>query len=149
MNCSGCGVEAKETWWGPWCDRCGGVMIGDPPKLFFRHVATVDGPGGRFSVVYDISTADYAVTYPRLGSTTVQCRHCGQETPVDPEGERRRAASAAELGFHLPPVSTTHGSLDAVLAAIQPFARGKGDDIPELSRAPSATAEECALLGIE
>jgi hypothetical protein len=149
MNCVGCNREGIETLWGCICNECGGVMVagGDGPRLIFRHVASVDGEGGRFQVVFDASAADYAVAYPRKAPMVVRCVHCGCETPTDLAGAR----AAAEIGMLKQPAHyVTHGTLDAVLAVIQPIARGSnGQGPPELSRSPHATEEERALLGID
>ena len=50
--------------------------------------------------------------------------------------------------FRPPKYLTAHGSLDAILALAQPYARGDGDDPPELSMAPTATQEEASLLNL-
>jgi len=149
MICVGCQKEAQETLWGVWCDSCGGVMLGNPPKLFFRHVATADGAGGRFPIVYDASSCSYAVAYPRPKSDFVKCQYCGKETPADPVEEKRRDRSAKELGFVRAPFYVSHGTLDAIIGIVQPMAKGDSPEVPELSQAPSSTPEERILLGIE
>lgn len=126
MTCLSCKQEGVETLWGCWCDRCGGVALDGPagPRLFFRHVATADGAGGRFPIVWDISTADYAVLLPK----------------------RNERKGRDEDGFRPPTWLTAHGSLDAVIAAIQPYAQGDSEEWPVLSAAPTATEAELDLL---
>jgi hypothetical protein len=147
MNCSGCEKEGIETLWGCVCDGCGGVVVPSPagPRLLFRHVATVDGAAGRLQIVFDDSTADYAVAYPRKAAALVNCIHCGRETPADPGRER----GAGELGMvKRPPVHVTHGTLDAVLYVALGEARGGSAEAPTLSRSAHATEQEKAFLGI-
>jgi hypothetical protein len=90
-------------------------------------VATVDGKGGRFPIVYDLSTSDYAFMHK------------------DPN------PNAGEVdfdGFHRPPVQVSHGSLNAVISVSYPDARG-GEGEVEISAAPSATPEEKAIVLME
>ena len=51
-------------------------------------------------------------------------------------------------GFHAPPFFTCHGTLDACIAIIQPYAKGDGEELPSLSAAPTATEEEKAVLNL-
>lgn len=111
---------------GLWCDRCGGVMLPGPegPRLFFRHVATADGAGGRFPIVWDISMSDYMVLTK----------------------ERNPRGGRDIDGLRPPHLIACHGSLDAVIAFIQPHAKGASDEWPSLTAAPTATDDEKALL---
>jgi hypothetical protein len=129
MICLKCGKAAPLTWYGVWCDRCGGHWA-RPDLLLYRHVATMDGPGGRLAIVFDASTDDYSFIYP------------GRKNP-----------NAGRLGidedFHRSPFLTAHGTLDAMIALAQPVAKGDSEGFPELSVAPSATKEERTLaLGV-
>lgn len=121
--CQNCRGEVVYNDWGPWCDRCGGVYF-KPGVVFFRHVATVEGQGGRFPIVYDLSTSDYAFMHKEPAAVD-------GKTDLD--------------GFHKPGVNVSHGSLDAVIGISWPDARGEGAEA-ELSAAPSATDEEKALI---
>lgn len=126
--CPTCKGETQETAFGQWCDPCGGVSF-KPGQLFFRHVATVEGPGGRFPIVWDISTSDYAYMHKD---------HNPESAKVDMDGFRR------------PRARVSHGSLDAMIAISYSDVRG-GVDGAELllSAAPSATPEEKALVMME
>lgn len=134
MNCERCRQETEETPWGPWCDTCGGVVIGE--RLFFRHVATVSGEGGRFPVVYDLSAEAYGVAWPKKVQF-VPCIHCGKSTPVEVRKGLSVLDDLKSRGF-----LSMRGTLDQALAVIQPIARGDSPDIPEISAAPSSTEEE-------
>lgn len=123
MACSNCNRDTNDTKWGPWCDPCGGVHVNG--KLFFRHVATVDGPGGRFPIVFDISTSDYAYMM----------------RVVNPPSEKRDMD-----GFSRPLLAVAHGTLDAMIALSFPDAAGDGSRQPELSAAPSSTELERAII---
>lgn len=122
--CPNCDGPVNFTLFGAWCDTCGGVAT-RKGLLFFRHVATVDGAGGRYPIVFDVSTGDYAHMHP------------GTQPDTGPkvEGEFRR-----------PHVRVSHGSLDAVIALAYPDAKGDGEEAPELSAAPTATPEERAII---
>lgn len=128
MQCLGCNGAVDETLWGPWCDPCGGVVVGGGHGLIFRHVATVQGEGGTFPIVYDKSSSAYA--------------HMLKEP--NPNAH----LNGGDDGFHRPPVQVVHGTLDAVLAIAYPDARGDGPGA-SLAPAPSATVEETARLRIE
>jgi hypothetical protein len=93
--------------------------------VFFRHVATVDGPGGRFPIMYDESTSDYAYMHKTPNPPT-------NKTDMD--------------GFKRPRMRVSHGSLDAVIAVAYPDVRGEDGGQPELSAAPSATESEKAIV---
>lgn len=124
--CVTCKGETKETTFGPWCDVCGGVSF-KPDQLFFRHVATVDGPGGRFPIVYDMSTSDYAYMH---------------KEPNPPSNKRDID------GFHPPRARVSHGSLDAMIAISYPDVRapiGQQSEV-HLSASPKATPEEMVLI---
>ncbi len=126
-ECLKCGRSIPLTWWGPWCDQCGGVMA-RPDLLLFRHVATLDGKSGRYSIVYDASARCYAFMYPN-----------------------RRNPKAGEPGmdlgeFRRSPFLIEHGTLDAMIAMASGVARGDAEQLPELSVAPSATPEERSLV---
>ena len=137
VNCLGCGDEVVVNEWGNWCDKCGGVILaGKPPRLFFRHVATVDGKGGRFPIIYDLSSASYGVAWPRK-VTYVTCIHCGGKTPGDDPREGLARLDDLKVSFN-----SKRGSLEAMMALIQPIARGDSDDFPEISAAKTATQEE-------
>jgi len=125
--CLKCRADTIDLDYGPWCDTCGGVVVSGPdgPRLFFRHVATVYGAGGHYPVVWDPSTSDYMTLTQKANP---------------------RAASRDEDGLRPPPLVSYHGSLDAVLAQIQPHAKGESAERPSLAPAPSATPEEMSLL---
>lgn len=129
MNCVTCSGPVQHTLHGDWCDACGGVSF-KPGQLFFRHVATVEGAGGRFPIVFDLSGNDYAASYPKPPGTLAM--------PI---------LADADLGFRPSGVFTVRGTLDAVIAIMQPVARGDSLEMPELSAAPSATDEEKVLIG--
>lgn len=116
--------------------------MGQPPRLFFRHVATLEGIGGRYPIVYDLSSENYGVSWLRV-IQKVRCVHCGQDTPVE---ERRGLAALDDIKVRN--YYSQRGSLDAMLALIQPIAQGISGEVPELSVAPTATQEEKDLLGI-
>ena len=140
MRCLGCGSEVVENVWGNWCDSCGGVVVGNPPKLFFRHVATVEGKGGRYPIVYDLSAESYGVAWPKK-VVLVKCIHCGMQTPGDdPRGGLTRLDDL-RVSYH-----SKRGPLDAMLAFIEPIARGGSEELPELSAAPSSTLEERKMI---
>jgi hypothetical protein len=142
MRCLGCGQETIFSEWGDWCDPCGGVVVaGSPPRLFFRHVATVKGDCGIFAVVYDISAEQYGVAWPRKVVTT-KCIHCGQNTPIDVRTGLAVLDDLQHRGFH-----SKRGTLDAMLAFVQPMARGGSSEIPILAPAPSVTDEERRIIG--
>lgn len=132
--CLGCERQVPVTAVGVWCDACGGVAI-RPGDLLLRHVATVDGVGGRFAIVFDKSTSDYSVTVP-------------VPTP------RAKAGKRDLDGFLPPPFTTFHGPLDLVIAMAQPYARGpkgpngEAPELPELFAAPTTTPEEKAILEV-
>jgi hypothetical protein len=124
MSCVTCNRETHDNAWGPWCDVCGGVSF-KPGQVFFRHVATVYGPGGRFPIVWDTSTSDYAYMH---------------KDPNPPSLKRDID------GFRRPPVRVSHGSLDAMIALSYPDVAGDGES-PTLVSAPSATPHERSLIG--
>jgi len=126
MACVSCKGDTVDNPWGPWCDACGGVSF-KPGQLFFRHVATVDGPGGRFPIVYDVSTSDYAYILK------------------DPNPDVDKIDGD---GFHRPSAQVVHGSLDAVIAISYPDVRGGGPDQPSLFPSPASTPEERQLMGV-
>jgi hypothetical protein len=126
--------------WGNWCDSCGGVVLGNPPKLFFRHVAVVDGAGGRFPIVYDLSTETYGIAWPRK-VVQVKCIHCAQLTPVEARKDLTNLDDIKPSGFY-----SKRGSLNEMIAAGQPLAQGDSSELPSLDPAPSATAEEVAII---
>ena len=132
MNCVGCNREEAHDWYGDaFCDSCGGVMA-RPELLIFRHVATVDGLGGRLPIVWDESTSDYKFRYPHKPNPSKKLRKHG----IDQEFISR-----------IPRFLTVHGSLDGVLDIALPIAKGEGEEV-ELSAAPTSTLEERALLGV-
>jgi hypothetical protein len=104
-------------------------------------VATVEGAGGRYPVVYDISTESYGVAWPKK-VILVKCVHCGLQTPI--ENPKKDLTHLEDMG--VPKHYSHRGSLDAMLALIQPIARGDSNDIPELIAAPSATELEKKLI---
>jgi len=130
MDCVTCSGATQQTLYGDWCDTCGGVSF-KPGQLFFRHVATVDGAGGRFPIVFDLSGNDYSASYPKP-----------PEAPVMP------MLADADLGFRPPEVFTVRGTLDAVIAVMQPIARGDSPELPQLLAASSATDTEKILLSV-
>jgi hypothetical protein len=143
MNCLGCERETIETAWGNWCDPCGGVVIGQPPILFFRHVATMSGPTGHYPIVFDVSSNSYGVAWPRK-TLMVTCIHCGLQTPGDDtRNGLKRLDDLRTQQFY-----SKRGTLDEILAWIQPIARGDGPDMPELAPAPSATEIEVKRFNV-
>lgn len=140
MNCVGCRREAVENEWGAWCDECGGVVLGNPPKLFFRHVATVEGQGGRFPIVYDISAEEYGVAWRRR-VLMVKCVHCGQQTPA----ETRRGLTLLD-DLRTTQYYSKRGPLDLMLAHIQPIAKGDSEELPAIFASPQTTEEEKKVL---
>lgn len=128
MRCEGCGRDAEVVLLGPWCDECGGVAS-RPHTLLYRHVATVDGKGGRYPICFDHSTSDYVAAHERLVPSPFK---------KDMDGFRPH---------HIARV--IHGTLDAVIAYMQPVARGPvGNELPDLLAAPRATTEELAILAL-
>lgn len=103
-----------------------------PGFLIFRHVATVEGNGGRLPIVWDESTSDYKFRYPRIEK---------------PSPKMQRNIDAIDFVRRRAQFLTAHGSLDGVLAIALPFAKGNGDEV-ELSASPTSTAQERSLLGV-
>jgi hypothetical protein len=99
-----------------------------PDLLLFRHVATLDGKGGRLSIVFDASAKCYALIHPNRRNPNAGKRDLDL-------GEFKRS-----------PFLTEHGTLDAMIAIASGIARGDVEELPELSAAPSATPEERALV---
>lgn len=132
LICRGCKKKVPVYLLGAWCDDCGGIMSRSG-ALILRHVATVDGPGGRFPIVYDASTHDYSCSFSRATPRSASKKH-------------------DEDGFRIPHITTLRGTLDAVLALMQPIVRGPKNDagdpppMPVLTPAPTTTAAEKALL---
>lgn len=125
MTCKNCGGAAIMNEWGPWCDACGGVPL-RPGELIFRHVATVYGPGGRFPIVFDATTSDYAFMHRKL----------------NPPSNKRDID-----GFRRPRVRVSHGPLDAIIAVSYPDVRGEGDDAQiRIAAAPSSTELEKRIV---
>jgi len=132
MACVTCHSDTHESRWGPWCDACHGVSIA-PGQLFFRHVATVEGPGGRFPIVFDLSTRDYAYMF---------------KDPVPAPPRERRGVDDMD-GFRRPPMRIAHGTLDAMIALSYGDVKGDGDGTNlELSASPASTPEERILIGV-
>lgn len=52
-----------ETWFGPWCDECGGVP-GDS-DLSRRHIATIRSAMGALAIVWDAEAGTYLLKYPK------------------------------------------------------------------------------------
>jgi hypothetical protein len=124
--CEKCGKPTHDTCYGNWCDACGGVAT--KSSLTFRHVATVDGPGGRLAIVWDTCMLRYKFIYPNK---------------VNPNAEAR-----TDFGeFHAPKLLTAHGPLESLLMIAHREVSPDGS-APELSAAPSSTPEERALMGI-
>lgn len=142
MNCPGCTQETVHNMWGEWCDPCGGVMLGVPPILFFRHVATLSGAGGRFPIIYDKSASGYGIAWPRLVAN-VRCIHCGRDTPAEARKGLTNLDDIKPAGFY-----STRGTLDEIIAIGQPLAKGESTELPELFVAPSATPEEVAAINL-
>lgn len=141
MRCVGCRAETLDTVWGDWCDACGGVMVpGNPPKLFFRHVATVSLEKSIYPIVYDLSSESYGVAWPKT-IITVQCIHCGQHTPVDDKHGLNRLDDLALRRYN-----SKRGSLDAIIAFIQPIVQDGSPEMPSLAPAFSATEEEIKII---
>lgn len=103
-----------------------------PGLLIFRHVATVDGKGGRLPIVWDETTSDYKFRYPRKEKPSQKLKQRIDHFDFKPQGGAK--------------FCTVHSSLDGVLAMALPYAKGDGDEV-ELSAAPTSTEEERALLG--
>lgn len=144
IKCLKCRNDTQKTAWGDWCDVCGGVVLqkGQDTELFFRHVATVEGKGGRFPIVYDRSASAYGVAWPKE-VIYVDCVHCGMKTPAN--DDRRGLMKLDDIKSNGPGFYSQRGSLDAVLACIQPIAQG-GGDLPEISAAPTATDDEKKMV---
>lgn len=134
LICRGCKKKVPVYLLGAWCDDCGGIMARSG-VLILRHVATVDGPGGRFPIVYDASACDYSCSFPQATLRPASKKH-------------------DEDGFRIPHITTVRGTLDAVLALMQPIVRGPknaaGDPppLPKLETAPTATKDETAILAL-
>lgn len=111
--------------WGPWCNTCGGVRF-KPGPLFFRWAATVQGPGGTFPIVYDISTSDYAYMHKTANQPS-------DKKDID--------------GFRRPTRQVSHGTLDACIAVAYVDCKD-GQEDAELSVQPSpfTTEEELVVL---
>jgi hypothetical protein len=125
-TCNSCQTEAVWSTFGPWCDVCGGV-VGPTGKHYIRHVATASGNGGSFKILRDESSATYAFVYKR-----------NTKTWIEEKGEWRN--QVATYMTHAP-------SLDAIIALVQPEARGdKSNPLPELIPAKSATEAELKTL---
>src|SRR6266496_1181193 len=124
MECRNCGGQARETSYGPFCDRCGGVWL-RPGEPYVRHVATAKGEGGEFPILYDHSLSEYAFSFQRLVRTWVQVQNDWVQTLR---------------------TFTKHGTLDEMIALVQPHARGTGAGIPELLTGSGATPEEILIL---
>lgn len=127
IKCAGCEQTVPVNLHGPWCDFCGGVAS-RPGSLLLRHVATLDGEGGRYPICFDNSTSDYTSAYERTSPSPFK---------RDMDGFQPH---------HL--ACVLHGSLDSVIAAMQPVARGGSVDLPSLFAAPQATPEELKLLAL-
>lgn len=140
MNCLACEKETIENAWGNWCDFCGGVVIGQPPILFFRHVATVEGAEGRFPIVFDSSAGQYGVSWPKK-IDQVRCIHCGMNTPTENTKDITGFGEFRSQKYY-----SSRGSLDAMLTLIWPHAKGNSLDIPTLSAAPTSTDIEKKIL---
>ena len=145
-QCLGCEKVATASWFGDaWCDPCGGVM-GTKNLLLFRHVATVDGAGGRIPVVWDESGKCYKFRHPSKVNPRYE-RYMAESVERKKSGLPPRPPIEAE--FAVQPILTINNeSLDAVLAIAQPIARGNKEEWPELSAAPTATKSERLLMRI-
>ena len=106
--------------------------MGAKTLLLFRHVATLDGAGGRLPVVWDESTSDYKFRHPTKKNPRFFKKHRG----IDDDFRKRT------------PVLTFHGSLDTILSLAQPIAKGPSKEWPEISAAPTATEDERRTLGV-
>lgn len=137
MACMVCDGVTHDWFGDTWCDACGGVLVPRPdkdPLLIFRHVATVDGAGGRLPVVWDESSRHYLFRWPNK---------------VNPRYAERNTERVDDIDFGPTPVLSSFGILDAVLVQALNAARGpEGGDLPTVSVAPSSTPEERALLGV-
>lgn len=144
MNCLGCNRETIDCAWGNLCEACGGVVVGDPPRLFFRHVATVFGNNIAYLIVFDLSANAYGVAWPRK-QAMVTCVHCGMKTP----GDDSRSGLGRLDEMRTQQYFSKRGTLNEVLATIQPIASEEGSALPTLAPAPSATEDERKQLGAE
>lgn len=126
MKCLKCGGESIQTSYGPWCNTCGGVMCsnGEP---YVRHVATVKGAGGEYTIIYDYSISQYSFSYKRAIKLWVG---------TEEGGDWKQGIKTF----------TQNGSLDEMLSMAQPHAQGKGQELPELFTGTGANQEELAIL---
>jgi len=124
MRCRGCDAIAQESSYGPWCDACGGVMFraGEP---YVRHVATASGAGGDFKILYDHSFRQYSVAVTRNIKTWVELK--------------KDFVQAVRTFIYT-------GTLDYVIALIQPEARGDAKEYPALLIGAGANDDEKASV---
>jgi len=124
LRCRGCDAIAIETSYGPWCDVCGGVMLrtGEP---YVRHVATASGPGGEFKILFDHTLRTYTVSVPMKTRTWIEIK--------------QEFVQATKTFMFI-------GTLDFVIALIQPYARGESVDFPSLVVGSGINAEETAIV---
>jgi hypothetical protein len=101
-----------------------------PGFLIFRHVATVEGKGGRLPIVWDESNQYYKFRYPFVGNPNAPVNR-----GIDGDFVRR---------FSRTQFRSAMGAFDAVLTMAATHAKGDGDSV-ELSFAPTSTEEERKL----
>lgn len=161
--CINCGGETESTEWGAWCHACGGVAH-RKGELFFRLVAVVYGPGGRFPIVYDRSTSDYAYMFKDrwIGPSNQEVldlfRDAMKWVPADQQPRYIAAAEAIIAamkgtpdldGYRRPHTRVAHGSLDAVIALSYHDVKGHGTDSDlRIAITPTTTKEEALIIGI-
>jgi hypothetical protein len=119
--------------------------MGTDTLLLMRHVATVDGAGGRLPIVWDVSQQHYKFRHPRETNPRFKRMRAEAEERAKKGLPPRRQLDPL---FAVSPVLTISGTLDAVLAMAQPIAQGESKELPNLSHAPTATdVEKAAILG--
>lgn len=131
MGCLKCGGTIHDWFGDAWCDACNGVVVpnADGTRIIFRHVATVDGPAGRYPVAWDESAHHYLFRWPNK---------------VNPKAGKM----GIDGDIKRPKLLTSFGPLDMVLMQALTAARGNHAGVPELSVAPSSTDDERAMLGV-
>ena len=133
--CKKCGGETRDYFGQPWCDKvCHGVVT-DTGVLLLRHVATVDGSGGRLPIVHDASLNEYLFRWP------------GKKNPRF-SGDSGSIETSMDV-IPSTPILSTFGPLDVVMTSAFNAVRAKGTgEQPLISIAPSCTKEEKALIGV-
>jgi hypothetical protein len=113
--------------------------MGTKTLLLMRHVATVDGAGGRLPIVWDVSQQYYKFRHPKETNPRFKRMKAEAEERAKKGLPPRKRLDPL---FAVSPVLTISGTLDAVLAMAQPIAQGDSKELPNLSHAPTATEPE-------